>query len=275
MKLEQGELMIDGKAYQKSLKAPSCREILDACKGQRADRLNKGFTRGQSKRFQNQEFVGFTAAVKTIAEANSYYVNLRSVHIEARHIISACRVPGRDFYANQDYVDDDEHGAGSILLDMLLESQIQNRVIFVVRSYDGSHIGPKRYDLIKQAATSAIDRAPVNTVTGIHDCIWSSEITNQGSTPFKRGAGNTRGGRGGRGGRGERGGGKENNRGRKDRAQLYMSGAIRRPGTPGSPTFAEAVKQMETTAENIEPIPCGLKTTENAVRPEELSVPVS
>ena len=236
MKWERGDLYIDGKPYEQKLKAPSCREILGACKVLREERLGKELTKGPNKVFQGQEFIGYTVAVKSIEEANQWYVKIRSVHTDARHLICACRVVGRSFHTSQDFVDDDEHGAGNILLEMLLESQIQNRALFVVRNYDGTHIGAKRFDLIKQAAKSAIDRAPVNSITGLHDCVWNSDIETNPNTTFNK----TRG-RGGRGGGGNRGGYKGVTK--ADRAEMYLHGAIRRPGTPGSPTFAEIARQ--------------------------------
>ena len=242
MKMDRGELMIDGKPYIKQLKTPSCREILEACKVQREVRLGKDLTKGHTQVFQKQEFTGYTAAVKSIEEVNHHYTKLRSFHTDSRHIICACRIVGRNFFINQDFLDDDEHGAGNILLNMLLESQIQNRVLFVVRTYDGTHIGLKRFELIKKAASSAIDRAPVNKVTGLHDCVWNStedEYQREGANNSIRG-GRNRG----------RGTFKPRGYDHQSRAKQYMQGSLRKPGAPGSPTFAEAVRNLSAQDPN-------------------------
>ena len=159
MKMEKGELLIEGEKYQPKLKVPSCREILLASKEQRIERLNKEVKKGVPKTFQGQQFLAYTTAVKSIHEANVAYAKIKSIHADSRHIISAVRIPGRDFFFNQDFADDDEHGGGAYLLELLLESQIQNRAIYVVRTYEGKHIGSKRFEMMKEAVKSALSRA--------------------------------------------------------------------------------------------------------------------
>ena len=118
------------------------------------------------------------------------YAKIRSIHTEARHVICACRVPGRKFHTCQDFVDDDEHARGAFLLRLLTDSEIQNRVLLVVREYDGQHIGSRRFEAMLQVAKSAVDRAPENRFTKRHDCIWEREPeANQWQSSSVRGRG--------------------------------------------------------------------------------------
>ena len=112
----------------------------------------------------------------------------------------------------QDFVDDDEHGGGQFLLNILMDSCIQNRVILVVRNYDGEHIGNKRFDLMRDAVRSALDRAQKNAITGKHDCVWTFE-NERGNDSIR--------GRGGRNQCGQQGRGCANNR-----ALSLMQGVI-------------------------------------------------
>ena len=196
MKMEKGELMIDGEKYVSHLKAPSCKDILLASKEQRSERLGKEVKKGVPKLFRGQEFLGYTTVVKSIHEANIAYAKIRAIHPEARHVVSAVRIPGRSYFHNQDFNDDDEHGGGSYLLDLLLESQIQNRAVYVVRNYDGEHIGSKRFELMREAIQSALSRSPANEVTGNHDCLWEQQPLGAG---IRGGRNRGRGGRGGSG----------------------------------------------------------------------------
>ena len=174
MKTECGELMVEGERYVKQLRAPSCREILKASREQRMARLDKEVSVSHHKTFNGQVLIGYTASVKTIDEANTTLAKIRGLHTDARHVICACRIPGKNFHMCQDYVDDNEHGGGSYLLNLLVNSEIQNRILIVVRSYDGQHIGEKRYQLMWEAAKSAVDHAPINEVTGKNNCIWET-----------------------------------------------------------------------------------------------------
>ena len=155
------------------MKVPSCREILKASKEQRLSRLDKKVVASPPKLFQGQEFTGYTSAVSTIQEANIVIAKIKSIHTDARHIICACRIPGRDFHTCQDFIDDDEHGGGAYLLDLLVTAEIQNRLILVVCRYNGEHIGDKHFSLMFDAVKSAVDRSPINEITKKNDCIWS------------------------------------------------------------------------------------------------------
>ena len=82
--------------------------------------------------------------------------------MDARHIICACRIPGSDSTLGFEYEDYDEHGAGQVLLNYMEESDLDNRALFVVRKYDGQHIGPARFDCIVRAAKAAVNHKPYN-----------------------------------------------------------------------------------------------------------------
>ena len=59
-------------------------------------------------------------------------------------------------------------------MQLLESSDIRNRAVFVVRIYNGAHIGRKRYDAMKDAVRSALDKAGQNQVTGVFDYIWEN-----------------------------------------------------------------------------------------------------
>ena len=141
----------------------------------RRKRLNTEVDKGKVIEVEGQTFVGYTTTPKTMEEVNLAYAKIKGLHTEARHIVSACRLPGRNFHINQDYYDDDEHNGGSYLLKLLVSCEIQNHAVFVVRNYDGEHIGQRRYQAMFDVVASAVESNPVNVVTGTTDKIWSVE----------------------------------------------------------------------------------------------------
>ena len=52
---------------------------------------------------------------------------------------------------------DIEFGAGEVVCEVLESKGLNNVVVFVRRRYGGSHLGPKRFQIIKQWATEAIN----------------------------------------------------------------------------------------------------------------------
>ena len=193
MGMDKGSLVVEGHKYEKQLRVPSCHEILQASVAQHKERLSKDITKGGSKIFKGQEFIGYAMPIKSMEEVNVAYTKVHSIHTDARHIVSACRLSGRNFHTCQDFQDDGEHGGGIFLLNLLLDSNIQNRAIFVVQNYDGTHICNKRFEMMHSVVKSALDRAPVNPITGNDNCVWQEE--NVSSVSNIRGRGHGRGSR--------------------------------------------------------------------------------
>ena len=175
METRRGVLKVEGQDYRKELTVPSCRDILKASVEQRKERLSKDIVKGNPKMLRGQEFIGYTTEARTMNEVNVAYAKIRSIHTESCHIIAVCRLPGRNFHTSQDFQDDGEHGAGQFLLNMMIDSGINNCALFVVRNYDGTHLGPVRFEMMKSAAKSALDRAPINSITGNVDNIWTED----------------------------------------------------------------------------------------------------
>ena len=172
----KGKFEVNGATYRKKIRYPT---IVDVLKAKAEDWMacaQLETPRGQSVNIEASEFIGYTACVEDIETVNSMYVKIRSLHPSARHIICAFRIPHVNFHHYQDFIDDDEHEAGSRLLKFLQECNIMNRVVFVVRKYDGTHIGNQRFQGIIGAAKAAIQRAPFNSITGEHQCPWNPDM---------------------------------------------------------------------------------------------------
>ena len=48
------------------------------------------------------------------------------------------------------YHDDGEHGMGKTVRDTLLQNDAKNLIVFVTRHYGERHLGPKRFDIVKE-----------------------------------------------------------------------------------------------------------------------------
>ena len=168
MSIEKQKLIVDGMEYQKQLVHPSTRRLLHPTVAEAGELLQVEVVRGDDVQLEGQTFIGYTACVKSVQEANSAYAKVRTYHTDARHVICACKVPGTNHHTNQDWVDDDEHGGGDFLMELMDKGGITNRVLFVVRYYDGTHIGTSRFDAMYDAIKSVMLHASFNSITQKH-----------------------------------------------------------------------------------------------------------
>ena len=165
MSFKKRKLHIGNYPYSKQIGAPAVKDILKVTPEQRKKwskvKVVPGnvIVRGKCS-FQGYSLI--TGKLETIREA---YCKLQEIHSDARHIVCAYRIPGRNFAALQDCVDDDEHSAGDTLLSLLCDAQIFNRAVFVVRYYGGEHLGPGRFQAFTEAVQSAITHDPYNHIT--------------------------------------------------------------------------------------------------------------
>ena len=175
MSFEKAKLKVDGKIHCSEIVVPGSKEVLLANAEERKKRSQLKVESGLVIEVEGQEFIGYTASVRNIADVNAAYTEVRARQPQARHVVCACKIPGRNFHTLCDSADDDEHGMGNVLLRMLEEANCNNRAVYVARKYDGTHIGPKRYDAFKDAARSAVTHSPFNHVLGTHQALLSKE----------------------------------------------------------------------------------------------------
>ena len=124
---------------------------------------------------QGSTFSGFSADVKDLQEVNELYAKIRAENLKARHVVCAFRIPHRNFAIYEDYFDDDEDGMGAFLLQLLRCSEINNKVIFVVCDYDGTHIGKQQFSGCARAVKSCFVRAPYNAIAGENQFLWDGD----------------------------------------------------------------------------------------------------
>ena len=117
-------------------------------------------------------FTGYVCDTQNFNEVNQAFEYVRFHNLHTRHIICACIIPGVYVTDRYDYYDDNEHAAGIQLLNYMIEAKLENRAIYVVRQYDGTHIGPDRFDCIISAAKKAVNFKPYNAVLGSFQFSW-------------------------------------------------------------------------------------------------------
>ena len=102
---------------------------------------------------KGSKFTAFATKLQSLTEAKRAYIKLKQIFPSASHIMMAY-----SFKNNHDgYQDDREFGASVQILRTLKEQQnISNIAVYMVREHDGTHIGPRRHQLIEKVVLEAI-----------------------------------------------------------------------------------------------------------------------
>ena len=166
----QGNITIQGEIYQKRVKPPTPKELIDLEPDELEKILKMQTTKGSVVTQERSKFIAYVASVSTHREVRDLYKKMKLAQPNARHIPCAYWLPGQsDFqHYNQDYHDDGESSAGRVLLDFLVQNNLKNRVVFVARRYGGIRMGMDRFECYVDAARSAFQLNAYNTVLGLN-----------------------------------------------------------------------------------------------------------
>ena len=88
----------------------------------------------------------------------SFFQRAHNVRVAgAKHNTYAYRIKSPDGYVEH-YEDNGEYGAGSMLLDLLKDENVDNKLVCVTRWYGGTHLGRARFDHIINTAKASLDK---------------------------------------------------------------------------------------------------------------------
>ena len=165
MSFFKGGLKIQNQVYKNKVRVPQPADFLNlsmeefdavmAIKTPQGRRIVEG----------KNVMLGFSTPAQTHAEINRAYIKLKLKFPQAASITCSYQIPGIEKYYCSDYCDDGEYGAARKILEQMVKSKITSRAIFVVRYSDGSKLGPRRFPMYIEAATSAIEATPYNPLT--------------------------------------------------------------------------------------------------------------
>ena len=164
LKIEQGQLLLDGNPFEFPLEPPSPDKLLDLSTDKLDQILKLPVCKGSSIEDEGNIFTGFTLAVDNKQQIEDAYLKMRLCYPRARHIIAAYILQGDEYHYQRGGCDDGEHGSSNQLLEWMIDNNLECRIIFVVRYYNGKKIGPTRFRRILEAAVECIETYPNNKI---------------------------------------------------------------------------------------------------------------
>lgn len=156
MSFKKGQLMVRNEPFIPDIEPPSVRQLLQPTTPEVEKMCEMALVEGDEEEQDNSQFVGYAVRAKSVEQVNAAYTRVRKHHLEATHVMCAYKIPNTDSSKMEGMVDDREFGAGRHLLSLIKDQAEDNLAIFAVRYYGGKHLGPNRFNYIKQVALSAI-----------------------------------------------------------------------------------------------------------------------
>ena len=169
---KKGELLVDDKPYKSQILTPDVHKLLKLSAEEIEELEKVHIVKGETIIKETSQFTGYICDTSSFDQVNAAYELVRFQNLDARHIICACYLPGTNVVSSYDFCDDGEHEAGAFLLDYMVKAGQKCRTIFIVRHYDGTHIGQARFDSILAAAKSAVTVKPYNSITESYQFAW-------------------------------------------------------------------------------------------------------
>ena len=164
IKKVKGKLVIGGSVYQKIIREPSPEDLLDISIADLVKIMELPISKGEWIYQGDSSFLAYVAAVENYKQIQKLYTKVRIIHAKERHVVCAYYLPGPDIHINRDGCDDQELGASRSLIRLLVEGEMENRVVFVVRKCGKDKLGNDRFLRYVEAATKVLQDNPWNDV---------------------------------------------------------------------------------------------------------------
>ena len=98
-------------------------------------------------------FHGYITTASSLTQVKQAYTCLNQTIPKSDHLMTAYKATLLDGKELTGASSDREYRAGKVVQEVLESKGLNNVVVFVRRRYGGSHLGPKRFQIIKQCAT--------------------------------------------------------------------------------------------------------------------------
>ncbi len=152
------KLYINGELVKPAVTRPSPSEIISPDHDELKKMDNIQFSEGQGQHEKGNSFNGFAFKVTSLADTRRAYKKVMRLprNSAASHVMCAYRLGGK----TEGSYDDGEFGGGAKILNSLQYNNVQSVAVFVVRHHSpiNYHLGPRRFQLINEAARSAVEK---------------------------------------------------------------------------------------------------------------------
>ena len=150
IKRKGGKLFVNNVEFKPKVQEPSAASLLDMDEDMLQNIREFHFTQSKEVSENNSKFIAYATNASCVNDLCHQLQHIRRKYSSATHMCMAYRVAGVDRVHGEGYVDDSEHSMGRRMLGLLTHKEIQNTVIFLIRFYGGTHIGTRRFVIMRE-----------------------------------------------------------------------------------------------------------------------------
>ena len=107
---------------------------------------------------KGSKFIAYAVRATNIDEVRKAQLHFKWKYSNATHVITVYRLMGTNKAYDEDYYNDGEHGARGRVLNLLHKENIQNTAVFLIRFYGGTHLGPRRFEIMADLTKKVCNR---------------------------------------------------------------------------------------------------------------------
>ena len=155
-------LKVGPNLYRKKIEAPDPTKILDLTSKELERILELPVVKTTPEQIQDNFFIAYSADTENYNQIRDTYLKIRLLHARARHIVCAYYLPGEEIHYTRDFIDDGDMGAGRPILNYMVENEIINKAIFVVRFTGKNKMHSERLKTYAKMAQKVMEMNPYN-----------------------------------------------------------------------------------------------------------------
>lgn len=168
-RITNGKLFVNNTLVKPALKAPTTTEVIQTTRDERRHLIQSTIlVPSEIKTKKGNQFVAFATPTASLDEARAAYKALMLTPdiLSATHAIGCTSLYNVYTAKKETHWDDDgEYGASRTILKVMEELGAKNMTVFVCRKYSGIHLGPDRWDIIKEVTKAALQAFEGKTKT--------------------------------------------------------------------------------------------------------------
>ena len=157
-------LKIGPTIYKKRISPPSHTDLLKYKSAEIKEIMDIPVIKGTPVIRDGHVFTPYAVDAQDCAKITNTYLKVRLTNARARHVVCAYVIPGEPRFLCEDSCDDDDYGAGKVILQAMQEAGITYKAIFVVRNCTKQKLGGERFECYTKAAQNVINEHPYNKI---------------------------------------------------------------------------------------------------------------
>ena len=158
IRIKKGHVHVGNQVIRDRVCTPSIQMMLSTTPDERKDVCRMKLSQSERVRDGGSVFQGYACHVSSYDDVQRAYTKIKLENPSSADVM--CSFTVKDgYYGNKQQIeldDDKEHGSVSRIYTAIQQCKLENVAVFVVRYFDGSHIGHKRFEHIKTVASKAL-----------------------------------------------------------------------------------------------------------------------